>query len=707
MNGTAARLVRFSAGLLGVVTVGWILTGHAAKPVLQGIPTDWSHRHLIFSQPSTPELAARVEADPRYWQQWARRNMVRVLSTEDESGALPAIPERSAIAQAGKGHGDWAESMGSGASSGADNYPAKYSPQPGVATCGTATLPDYIVFNTGLLGSSTQASIVGYDNLYSGCSGIVPTVFWAFNTGGQVLTSPVISGDGMQVAFVQTNGGFGTLVLLKWAAGGTIGAPVTLTAVSHSAYRTCTAPCMTQIFLQTGLGTQVDDTTSSVFPDFTHDTIWVGGALGYLHKITGVFRGTPTEVLSGGFPALVNTGNALSSPVYDYVSGNVFVGDYGGFLYRVVGSTGAVTKSAQIDHGTGLVAGPIVDSTAGKVYAFSSDDNSTNCVGGTPCAAVYIFTTTFTSGTAGSETAVGSSQVAPPNPNPLYEGDFDSTYEASVNATGNLYVCGNTSGPPVLYQVPITGGVLGTAVPGPVLSNATTTGCSPVTDISNPNATGGTNEWIYAGVQTSGRGNSCGTGGCVMNFSVKQWQPSTAYAIGQEVLDTNFQIQVVRTAGTSRTAAQGHPAWSTTIDASTTDATVRWTDQGPHLASHPAWQASHAYTVNTEIMDINGNVEVVTTAGTSRTAAQGHPNWSTAVNGATTDATVRWRNVGALATASIAAAGGSSGISIDNTVGSGTLAGASQVYFSTQSNQTCGTTGTGGCAVQASQSALQ
>jgi hypothetical protein len=68
---------------------------------------------------------------------------------------------------------------------------------------------------------------------------------------------------------------------------------------------------------------------------------------------------------------------------------------------------------------------------------------------------------------------------------------------------------------------------------------------------------------------------------------------------------------------------------------------------------------------------------------------------------------VRWRNTGLPATASLAAAGGTGGIIIDNIVGSGTLAGASQVYFSTRSNQVCGSTGTGGCAVQASQSALQ
>jgi hypothetical protein len=62
------------------------------------------------------------------------------------------------------------------------------------------------------------------------------------------------------------------------------------------------------------------------------------------------------------------------------------------------------------------------------------------------------------------------------------------------------------------------------------------------------------------------------------------------------------------------------------------------------------------------------------------------------------------------ATAGLTATGGSSGIVIDNTVAPGTIH-TSQTYFSTLSNQSCagnGSTGsgTGGCAVQASQAAL-
>jgi hypothetical protein len=56
-----------------------------------------------------------------------------------------------------------------------------------------------------------------------------------------------------------------------------------------------------------------------------------------------------------------------------------------------------------------------------------------------------------------------------------------------------------------------------------------------------------------------------------------------------------------------------------------------------------------------------------------------------------------------------AVAGGASGIVVDNTVGSGTLTGASQVYFTPLATGDCTTStrrGIGGCAIQASQSAL-
>jgi len=693
MRGIGARPLGYCVGLLTLTVMGWILAVRAASPARQGMPVDWSHRHVIFSQPSTDAQAAAVMHDPRYWQQWNRDHLVRTLNTGGVGLSSPGL-----LAAAGASHRDWSVSLGNGANAGAGVFPAKYFFQITSANCASGGTPDYVVFSTGLQGNSGQASIVGFDNLYSGCSGIVPTVYWAFNTGGQVLTSPTISGDGKQVAFVQTNGGIGTLVLLKWAAGGTVGSPTTLVGVSNAAYRACTAPCMTTVGLRDGSGVFVNDTTSSVFPDYSHDTIWVGGAFGWLHKITGAFRGTPAEVTTGGFPVRVRNTTFTSSPVYDFASNNVFIGDASGFFYRV-SATGVVTASGQVDFGTGVVAGPIVDGTTNRVYVFASSDGTANC-GGQPCSAVYQLGTNFVAGTTGNKAVVGTSSATP---SPLFAGGFDSKYFSSGTATGNLYVCGNTGGAPRLYQIPITAGTMAAPVAGPILTGATT-GCSPVTDISNPNATGGTTEWIFAGVKASGSGNLCASGGCAMNFVNTPWLPSHAYAVGQQVLDTHFQIQTCRIAGTSRTVAQGPPAWNQTVGGSTADAgTLRWVNQGPHLAAHGTWLASHVYALGTAIIDSNGNIQVVTTAGTSKAGA--HPAWQTTIYTPTTaDNNVRWRNAGKPATASLSAAGGTGGIIIDNIA---TLGGASQIYFSTQSNQVCGSGGTGGCAVQASQSALQ
>src|SRR5215475_440520 len=400
---SAARFLRFGACLSVLVLAGWML-GRAAEPHSQGMPTDWSHRHLIFSRPANSEQAERVERDPRYWQQWARRNIVSILDSNPDSGVASIAFEPHLDPQRRTVHRDWAQNLGSGGTAGAGNYPAKFSFQITTAKCGNATQPDYVIFNTGLTGTASQANIVAYDNLYSGCTGTVPGVYWAYNTGGKVATSPAISGDGTQAAFVQSSGGAATLVLLKWQAGtGTVGAPTVLTAVANASYRSCAAPCMTTVALKDNVGVATDDTTSSPFADYTHDTIWVGGTRGWLHKVTGVFRGTPAEATTGGFPAQMNAGSptSLSSPIYDFASAIVFVGDLGGFLYRV-SSSGAITQSGRVDRGTGLVAAPLVDSSAGKIFVFSSNDGSTSCPGASPCSAVYEFTTSFGSGTTGT-----------------------------------------------------------------------------------------------------------------------------------------------------------------------------------------------------------------------------------------------------------------------------------------------------------------
>ena len=94
-------------------------------------------------------------------------------------------------------------------------YPAKY----GVSLTG-ASCSDFAIYPTGGVGGSGAATIIAYDNLYAGtgtgtCTTTNPTVYWAYNTatGYSVTTSPVISLDGKQVAFIESNGTAASLVL--------------------------------------------------------------------------------------------------------------------------------------------------------------------------------------------------------------------------------------------------------------------------------------------------------------------------------------------------------------------------------------------------------------------------------------------------------------------------------------------------------------
>jgi hypothetical protein len=716
--------------------------GQASQGSAQsGTPSDWTHHHVIFSKPATAEETRRVQQDPRYWQQIRRQSPIvpevdtrRVLNTELR--VRPHLP--SPIKNPSKIPGldrDWAIDLGSGASIGAGNYPAKYSFDTSTANCTT----DFVVYPTGLTGvpgpTTGQASIVAYSNLYSGCGAVVPSVYWAYDTAeGTIQNSPVFSVDGTQLAFVQADAsGNGELVLLKWAAlsSESIGSPDSLSAVGHSSYFGCSAPCMDTFPLRHLRGNDTD-TNSSIFYDYSSDTAYVGDDSGVLHQFNPVFKGTPAEVTAGAWPVEVNPTNPtpLASPVFDSGTGNVFVTDEGGFLYSVT-SAGVVTTSGQLDYsfandgGPGIVEGPVVNSTAGFLYVFAASDNTSGCLGGLAhFSAVYELSTTFVALDTGSEATVGCSTIPPATPSPLYVGAFDSTYVNSVApaATGHVYVCGYTGGPPVLYQVNAGFNLLGSSTAGPTIAN-TTTPCSPVTDILNPNALNPANptgpaaptEWIYASVATGGVTTGCGAG-CIFNFVDTQRQPSTAYAVGQEVLDNTLHIEVVEAAGTS--SAQPNQIFDlgcTTAGATRTDGTLVWlcqssTKYGPPLLS--AWASNHRYTTGAEIIDSNNNIELVTSITGNGNSGTSTPAFSLTPGGTVTAGTLpntaTFTNVGAAPSAALAASGGASGLIIDNfIVATGAEAGASQIYFTTLSDQTCATSGgIGGCAVQASQSAL-
>jgi hypothetical protein len=370
-----------------------------------------------------------------------------------------------------------------------NTFPAKY----GVSLTG-ASCSDFVIYPTGKAGSTTAASIVADNNLYtSGCTGAVPSVYWAYNTGGTVTTSPILSEDGSQVAYIQSNGTTASLVLLKWAASTTetVGAPLTLTNQSSaSAYRGCVAPCMyTLAFANTA-----DDTFSAPFDSYGDDTIYVGDDGGNLHQFTGVFNGSPAE---SGSPWPVHLGtNKLSSPVYDtedgFQGGYIFVGDRGGVFYSV-GSGNGGTTAGQIHGNTGslgdvIADAPLVDSSEGTEFVFVTTNGSYSETGEN---AVWEFVSSFTTlGTPGV-VGVGTGGTG----YYLYAGDFDNVYYESGNpAYGHLYVVGNTgtAGGGTLYQVEIaysslTGTVTAVATG---LNSTEHPWPSPVTEFCNNGASG-------------------------------------------------------------------------------------------------------------------------------------------------------------------------------------------------------------------------
>ncbi len=123
-----------------------------------------------------------------------------------------------------------------------------------------------------------------------------------------------------------------------------------------------------------------------------------------------------------------------------------------------------MARSAQLDYNLGIYGGPIVDSSAGMVYAFAGADNSTSCSSG-PCAAVFQFPVGFSAGATGAKATVGAGYEI------LMPGSFDNQYFTSGSPpTGHLYVVGGT-GPQnnTLYAITITNNVMttGSAAAGP------------------------------------------------------------------------------------------------------------------------------------------------------------------------------------------------------------------------------------------------
>lgn len=497
---------------------------------------DWTHHHVIFSNPGTMEEALRngtyekwqrIVSDPRYRLHWLKRNAAWTEQTTTPTFSFPGVPEadpsvpdpRVPVFKVRRKplHADWTVSLASGATA-QDTYPAKYTFAPiGPPSCTN----DFVVFGINVAGKSTnQANLVGVNNLYASptCTGTVPHVLFAYYVGtGIVQTSPVLSLNGAKVAFVESVTNGAKFHVLTIGTTGNNGASAN-TPVAPGSGNNASDTAIT-------MSGNVSVTLSSPFVDYTNDVAYVGDDSGNLHKFTGVFLGTPAEVTTGNWPVAVSPA-ALTGPVYDSVSTNIFVGSGLGNL-RCITSSGALcpTNLLGVAGGTqnAVLEAPIVDSTNGTVFATAS--NTTNSV-------LLQATTALGSPVRATMGASGTN---------LYAGAFDNAYFTSVS-TGHMYLCGNLTGAstPTLYRISFSNNppTMNSAIDSGlsfqlVTSGNTGTGnnCTPLTEIFNTSQSA---DYLFVGVYNHGFNtgtNNCGNSACVMSFVITSAFPTAANAI--------------------------------------------------------------------------------------------------------------------------------------------------------------------------------
>ena len=564
---TLYSLRRFAA-VLGLTAALLFVWHHAraaqSQPARMGMVQDWSHRHVVFSSPSDIARLMDIRRDPRFLHQLLRRNTLglnpalalnralglnpaaqtsRVEEQLEEQDENIAELRESNVRHRGKHKQqpgvDWSVSLGANGTE-VQGYPAKFSFD---VTATPNCLKDFVVFPTFVAGSATQATIVAYNNLYSTqgvagglCNQNGPTVMWSYNTGGAVRSSPVLSyPDGTKVAWAARNGVVHVLTIGTTGVNGT--SPI-LPATP-------------------GTGNNAVDTTltlngspavnsSSLFVDYTNDAAYVGDDNGVLHKITGIFNGTPAEVTTLGWPVSVNATIPLSGPVFDVYNNNIYVTDGNGRLsyVRDVNSTSACLSPTLpgnaclgsflvLSTGSALPDPPILDSTTGRV--FSETAASTNV----PNAAIVQADTTLTAASMVT-VPVGTTDAA----NPLHNGDFDNNYYTSPGS-GFYYVCGKAAAStnPTLYRIGFHSvgalqGVMNAAVDAatPVLLSRAAGECSPATEFFNTAAPA--TDWSFIGVTTRCAASASGgiNGGCIMSYNITNGMPT---ALTHKVAEKN------------------------------------------------------------------------------------------------------------------------------------------------------------------------
>jgi hypothetical protein len=409
---------------------------------------------------------------------------------------------------------------------GGQTYPAKFVfDVTGAPSCTN----DFVVIGIPVAPGSTQANIVGLNNLYSRqgglplpplpyCAGNGPTVIFAYASGtGQIPASLAISQSGQQLAYIENLAGISYFHVLTIGTTGSNGTGATAAVVPGTGNNAVD----NRVLLSPDGGATNQGSTSSPFvvytPNDANDVAYAttystaGSGSGYLYKISNVFNGSATPTLVWSVPI-----NAVpSTPVYDVVSNKVFFTDSNGRIDYVI-DTGA---SPSVFYGPIVASGStsenpvIVDTPHQMVYASFNSNGSNAVVVQAP-----------TSLASSASVAVGTQTTTYTGP---YGPDFNNAWYTG-SGTPLMYVAGTdaTGLIPTLYSVGFDGsGVMNTSAdPTTAALTTGTADSSPITEFYNA---GLGKDYIFVGVTdhciaTTGGG----TAGCVMSLDITSGFPT-------------------------------------------------------------------------------------------------------------------------------------------------------------------------------------
>jgi len=459
------------------------------------VVSDWTHHYAIYPDTPYPDLREQLQKDPRFQNEWyARHPEMWWLNTKRHH--RPSNGSKR----------DWSVSLGATAETAIrQTFPAKFVYNvTGTPSCAN----DYVVAGIPVAGSTTQATLIAVNNLYSGTlnsttgvCGTAPTVLFAYNvrTGYMIRSSVVPSLDGTKIAFVDYSATGSEFHVLTWKAG---------EGTSATAPATPTASEMVSF----ALGTY---STNTVFVDFYHDAAYVTAGT-VMYKFSPVFNGTPAEVTTGGWPLTFGGASLISTPVYDQVTRHVFVEDTNGTVWyaddsgstSVVGTNSWAFATADGGHP------PIVDTTNQKIYVYSSNGTTGSILGQADETLSTASRVTVNVGASGTG-------VVPESP------DFNNAYYSGTLTGSALYQVGqsSSSGHTALFDVGFSTGwkMNANTANGPIDIATNAVENSPITEFYNSTLS---KDFLFIGTYDNCEATGV-TGGCVRAIDITAGFPTS------------------------------------------------------------------------------------------------------------------------------------------------------------------------------------